>query len=231
VKSVQLPVVRVYTSESMAMTEVTVIDYGVGNLLSVSRAFEHCGAKVTITADPKSILSAGRVVLPGVGAFADGMAALKAFGLDAVVREVAARRTPLLGICLGMQLLFDESEEFGVTDGLGLIPGRVVNIPSMTTTGESQKIPHIGWNELVLPRDNKSWPAGLLTDITPSEAVYFVHSFMAVPASNSHRLADCVYGGIQIAAAVRRENVVGCQFHPEKSGAVGMKILRRFISQ
>ena len=213
----------------MAMIEVTVIDYGVGNLLSVSRALVHCGAKVTVTDDPKNILSAGRVVLPGVGAFADGMAALEANGLDKLVRQVAAKGTPLLGICLGMQLLFDESEEFGATAGLGLIPGRVVNIPAITTTGESQKIPHIGWNELVLPNDNSFWQANLLIDVTPGEAVYFVHSFMAEPSSNSHRLADCIYGGIQISAAVQRDNVVGCQFHPEKSGEVGLRILSNFL--
>lgn len=222
---------RVCTSESMAMIEVTVIDYGVGNLLSVRRALEHCGAKVNVTADPKSILSAVRVVLPGVGAFADGMAELKAKGLDTIVRRVAIKGTPLLGICLGMQLLFDESEEFGVTAGLGLIPGRVVNIPSTTAMGESHNIPHIGWNELVMPDQNRLLQANLLTDVAPDEAVYFVHSFMAVPASNSHRLADCIYGGIKISASVQRENVSGCQFHPEKSGEVGLRILRRFILQ
>lgn len=222
---------RVYTLESMAMIEVTVIDYGVGNLLSVSRALEHCGAKVTITADPQNILSASRVVLPGVGAFADGMAALKVSGLDTVVHQVAAKGTPLLGICLGMQLLFDESEEFGATTGLGLIPGRVVNIPAITTTGESQKIPHIGWNELVLLDHIRTLQAGLLADVTGGDAVYFVHSYMAVPALNSNRLADCIYGGIQISATVQRDNVFGCQFHPEKSGVVGLKILRRFILQ
>ena len=220
---------RVYMSESMAMIEVTVIDYGVGNLLSVSRALEHCGAKVTVTDDPQSILSAGRVVLPGVGAFADGMAALQAKGLDTVVSRVAAKGTPLLGICLGMQLLFDESEEFGATAGLGLIPGRVVNIPVTTTTDEPHKIPHIGWNELVLPVHNSSWQTNLLNDVIPGESVYFVHSFMAAPASNSHRLADCIYGGIQISAAVQYENVTGCQFHPEKSGEVGLRILRRYL--
>jgi glutamine amidotransferase len=212
------------------MNEVTVIDYGVGNLLSVSRALEHCGAKVTVTADPKSILSAGRVVLPGVGAFADGMAALQAKRLDIVVREVASKGTTLLGICLGMQLLFDQSEEFGSTDGLGLIPGRVVHIPPITVTGELQKIPHIGWNELVLPDENSSWQCDLLTDITPGEAVYFVHSFMAVPASNSNRLADCIYGGIHISAGVQKDNVVGCQFHPEKSGKTGLQILSNFLA-
>lgn len=213
------------------MIEVTVIDYGVGNLLSVSRALEHCGAKVTVTDDPQCILSAGRVVLPGVGAFADGMAALKANGLDAVVHQVATKGTPLLGICLGMQLLFDQSEEFGATTGLGLIPGRVVSIPSMTVTGESQKIPHIGWNELEYPDQHMSWQGGPFTNILLGDAVYFVHSFMAIPTSHLHRLADCTYGGISISAAVQRDNVFGCQFHPEKSGEVGLRILRKFTSQ
>lgn len=213
------------------MTEVTVIDYGVGNLLSVSRALEHCGARVTITSDEATILTSTKVVLPGVGAFADGMAALRAQGLDSVVRQVAATGTPLLGICLGMQMLFDESEEFGATAGLGLISGRVVRIPGMTITGEPHKIPHIGWNELVLPAKRDSWQSSLLADVEPSEALYFVHSFMAEPALPEHRLADCRYGGILISAAVKRDNIMGCQFHPEKSGEVGLKILRRFILQ
>lgn len=221
---------RASASESMKVIEVAVIDYGVGNLLSVSRALEHCGAKVTVTSDPKSILSAGRVVLPGVGAFADGMAALKANALDTVVRQVAAKGEPLLGICLGMQMLFDESEEFGATTGLGLIAGRVIPIPATTATGESQKIPHIGWNELILPNQKISWAGDLLSDITPGDSVYFVHSFMAVPTSCTHRLADCAYGGVPISAVAKRDNVMGCQFHPEKSGAVGLRILSNFLT-
>jgi imidazole glycerol-phosphate synthase subunit HisH len=213
------------------MTEVTMIDYGVGNLLSVSRALERCGAKVTITSDANSILSASKVVLPGVGAYADGMAALTAKGLDAVVKQVAQHGTPLLGICLGMQMLFDGSEEFGATLGLGLIPGRVVHIPATAVTGESQKIPHIGWNELMFPESSQTWPGYILGTTQPGDAVYFVHSFMAVPASISHRLADCSYGGIRISAAVQSNNVIGCQFHPEKSGEVGLAILRRFLEQ
>lgn len=211
------------------MIEVTVIDYGVGNLLSVSRALEHCGARVTITSDAAVILTSSRVVLPGVGAFADGMAALQAQSLDAVVRQVAATGTPLLGICLGMQMLLNESEEFGVTPGLGLIPGRVVKIPAMTTMGEPHKIPHIGWNELILPAQRDSWHGGLLADVELGEAVYFVHSFMAEPALPEHRLADCRYGGIPIAAAIKRDNVMGCQFHPEKSGEVGLRLLKSFL--
>jgi imidazole glycerol-phosphate synthase subunit HisH len=211
------------------MIDVAVIDYGVGNLLSVSRAFEHCGAKVRVTSDAQVILSSSRVVLPGVGAFADGIGALRAHGLDAVVRKVAESGIPLLGICLGMQMLLDESDEFGATTGLGLIHGRVVQVPGTTTEGRPHKIPHIGWNELVRPDGRSSWDGGLLADIDRGEAVYFVHSFMAQPASAAHRLADCHYGGIPISAAVQRDNVQGCQFHPEKSGDVGLRILKNFL--
>ena len=213
------------------MIEVTVIDYGVGNLLSVSRALEHCGARVTITSDAAVILNSARVVLPGVGAFADGMAALQAKGLDAVVRQVAATGTPLLGICLGMQMLMDESEEFGLTSGLGLIPGRVVKIPAGSETGAQHKIPHIGWSDLLLSAQHDSWQGSLLADVEPSEAVYFVHSYMAEPTLPEHRLADCRYGGISISAVVKRDNVMGCQFHPEKSGDVGLKVLKSFLSE
>ena len=213
------------------MIEVTVVDYGVGNLLSVSRALEHCGARVTITSDAAVILNSARVVLPGVGAFADGMAALRALGLDAVVRQVATNGTPLLGICLGMQMLLDESEEFGLTPGLGLIPGRVVKIPATSKTGAQHKIPHIGWSELLISAQRSSWRGSLLADVEPGEAVYFVHSYMAEPTLPAHRLADCRYGGISISAVVNRDNVMGCQFHPEKSGDVGLKVLKRFFSQ
>jgi len=215
----------------MSTSEVAVIDYGMGNLLSVRRGLEHCGAVVTMTADPDVILSAPRVILPGVGAFADGMAGLRRDGLDAVVREVAARGVPLLGICLGMQMLLDESDEFGITPGLGLIPGRVVPVPSTTTDGYSQRIPHIGWNVLSLPQGRKSWDSTLLQEVKSGEAVYFVHSFMANPSDPGHRIADCLYGAMPVSAAIGRENVFGCQFHPEKSGEVGLKVLKRFMTQ
>ena len=211
------------------MIDVAVIDYGVGNLLSVSRALEHCGARVRVTSEVEVILASSRVVLPGVGAFSDGIAALRAHGLDSVVHKVAAAGTPLLGICLGMQMLFDESAEFGATAGLGLIPGHVVQIPGTDTAGQSHKIPHIGWNELILPAHQDPWGSGLLADVDPGDAVYFVHSFMAQPASAAHRVADCSYGGIPISAAVKRGNVLGCQFHPEKSGDVGLRILNNFL--
>jgi glutamine amidotransferase len=213
----------------MSAPEVALIDYGIGNLLSVRRGLEHCGASVAVTGDRTAILSARCVVLPGVGAFGSGMAELRRRGLDAIVSEVAARGTPLLGICLGMQMLLDESEEFGTTAGLGLIPGRVVPVPMRTVNGESQKIPHIGWNALQLPPGREHWEGSLLQDVEPSESVYFVHSFMSVPSNPAHRIADCLYGGVSVSGAIGRENVMGCQFHPEKSGMVGLKVIRRFL--
>lgn len=212
----------------MTSSEVTVIDYGVGNLLSVQRGLEHCGAKVSVSSDPEEILSAKRVVLPGVGAFGNAMQTLEGLGLVEVVREVAHRQTPLLCICLGMQLLMDESEEFGITAGLGLIPGRVIPVPIRTTSGDSQKIPHIGWNVLQPSCESGSWKNTILQDNMVGETAYFVHSFMAVPDDSSHRIADCLYGGHKIAATIGSNNITGCQFHPEKSGEVGLKILRRF---
>lgn len=213
----------------MNATEVVVIDYGMGNLLSVQRGLEYCGATVRVTNDHRVILGAERVVLPGVGAFAQGMDELKKQGLDAVVLEVANRNVPLLGICLGMQMLLDESEEFGLTRGLGLISGRVIPVPVQDSAGRPQKIPHIGWNALILPKGRTGWDQTLMHDVKVGEDVYFVHSFMANPSNQNHRVADCVYGGVSVSAAVRRENIFGCQFHPEKSGAVGLKILKRFL--
>ena len=214
----------------MINTEVVVVDYGMGNLLSVRRGFEHCGATVNVTADPQVILSAPRVVLPGVGAFMDGMAALKNVELDKVLLEVASLGTPLLGICLGMQMLLDESEEFGKTHGLGLIPGKVIAVPSTTTDGQFQKTPHIGWSALTYSAGRSDWSGTLMQAILPGDAAYFVHSFMASPSNSEHRVADCIYGGRYIAATIQHKNVMGCQFHPEKSGETGLKVLRQFLA-
>ncbi len=215
----------------MSAPDVTIIDYGVGNLLSVQRGLEHCGAKVLLTADPEKILAAKRVVLPGVGAFSNAMKALENLSLVGVIREIAQRKTPLLGICLGMQLLLEESDEFGITAGLGLIPGRVIAVPTLTVSGELQKIPHIGWSALQPSNVAVGWQHTLLEDNRPGEAAYFVHSFMAVPTNSNHRIADCLYGSHKIAATICRDHITGCQFHPEKSGDVGLKILRKFILQ
>jgi len=210
--------------------EVHVIDYDAGNLLSVRRALEQCGATVIQTSDAARILKAQLAVLPGVGAYSNAMVALESLGLVDVIRELAQRGVPLLGICLGMQLLFDESDEFGLTRGLGIIPGRVVRVPDQTIIGKSLKIPHIGWNELLPLITGDGWRSTILSDIRAGDSTYFSHSFMAVPESQEHRIADCDYGGVRIPAVIRYRQVTGCQFHPEKSGEVGLKILRRFCA-
>ncbi|AXR69293.1 imidazole glycerol phosphate synthase subunit HisH [Leptospira mayottensis] len=213
----------------MPSSKVLIIDYGVGNLLSVKRGFEHCGADVEISSDPKSIFKAPHVVLPGVGAFANAMEALKERSLVELIKEIAKRGTPLMAICLGMQILMDESEEFGITAGLGLIPGKVVPIPSLTKEGISHKIPHIGWNELRRSSELVEWKKTILENCNVGDSVYFVHSFMANPVNMNHRIADCIYGGHSIAAVIGYNNIVGCQFHPEKSGNIGLNLLKRFL--
>ncbi|WP_374615155.1 imidazole glycerol phosphate synthase subunit HisH [Sphingorhabdus sp.] len=213
----------------MRSPEVVVIDYGMGNLLSVQRGLEHVGAQVFVSSSPERIRTAERVVLPGVGAFPDAMKELARRELVSVIPEIAARGTPLLGICLGMQVLFETGAEFGETAGLAVLPGSVVEIPAQGADGQPHKIPHVGWNAL-RPSGGSCWKGGLLTDVAAGEAVYFVHSFMAQPRNEQHRIADCYYGGIPLAAVVGAENVVACQFHPEKSGDVGLRILRQFLS-
>jgi glutamine amidotransferase len=213
------------------MYDVAIIDYGVGNLFSVKHAFEHCGAKAVISSNPDYIRKASHVVLPGVGAIAIAMESLSKDGLDQVVREVATSGKPLLGICLGMQMFLDESDEFGVTPTLGLIPGRVVAVPDISPDGEPVKIPNIGWCGLRMGEADVSWAGTLLEGIEPGEAVYFLHSYMAITADLRHQLANSIYGGNSVTAVVMRDNVVGCQFHPEKSGNVGLRILRGFLSR
>lgn len=211
---------------------ILIVDYGVGNLLSVGRAFEHCGATVVLSGDPAAIAAAERVVLPGVGAFGDCVNALRAKGLDHAVLQHVAKQRPLIGICVGMQMLFDGSDEFGQHQGLGLIPGKVGAIPSTDVTGRSLKVPHIGWSPLVMPEvKDASWEGTPLSSLQPGTAVYFVHSFHGQPVDHTHRVADALYGGRRITAAVRRGTVFGTQFHPEKSGPVGLAMLRNFLDQ
>ena len=198
---------------------IAIVDYGVGNLFSLKSSFAYIGHEARVTGDREEILSADRIVLPGVGAFGDAADKLRATGLDQAVQEAAQRGKPLLGICLGMQLLFDEGEEFGLHRGLGLIPGRVVSMRPAVPS--SLKLPQIGWNGLRLVR-----PHPLFRDVRDGEQVYFVHSFHGTDCAGS-LLATTEYGA-EITAAVGRGCVMGCQFHPEKSGAVGLKILKAF---
>jgi glutamine amidotransferase len=211
------------------MKRVIVIDYGMGNLLSVTRMLEFCGAKVDITDSPDQISTAERVVLPGVGAFADGMKELKRKNLLEPVLHFVSKDRPFLGICLGMQMMLDISEEFGVHKGLGLIAGKVTMIPQTGLNGNSHKIPHIGWNGLQMPDNRKSWKGTILEGIEPGKFVYFVHSYAVVPENNIDELAYCRYNGLHLGAAINSGNVYGCQFHPEKSGEVGTRIIRNFL--
>lgn len=198
---------------------IAIVDYGVGNLYSLERSFHAIGEPVTVSADPRVIAGADKLLLPGVGAFGDAAQKLRVTGLDTVVKEQAATGKPLMGICLGMQLLFDEGHEYGVHPGLGLIPGKV--LPIKDVIPEGLKIPHMGWNALQLRKDSP-----LLQDIREGDCVYFVHSYYAAQC-REHTIATAEYGA-PLTAAVQKDNVFGCQFHPEKSGTVGLKILRAF---
>ena len=202
---------------------IAIVDYGVGNLFSLKSSFAAIGAEALVTGDAEAILSADRVILPGVGAFGDAADKLRESGLDAVVREAAGRGTPLMGICLGMQLLFERGYEYGVHTGLSLIPGEVRPIADVIPAG--LKIPHIGWNALHFT-ENKS---PLFRHIREGDCVYFVHSFYAADCDESV-IATAEYGA-PLTAAVQKGNVFGCQFHPEKSGRVGLNILRAFCEQ
>lgn len=208
--------------------EVTVLDYGIGNLLNVLRALEHCGAAIRVVdrATPDAVQSS-RMVLPGVGAFGDGMAELRTRGFDDLVRRFADTGRPFLGICVGMQMMFEASEEMGEHAGLGLLQGRVRAIPPTTSDGAPHRVPHIGWRPLAASRD---WKGTLLEEVVPGERAYFVHSFTADPAEAQDRLADVDYDGRRICAAVQRGNLAGCQFHPERSADAGLGILRRFLA-
>lgn len=199
---------------------IAIVDYGIGNIFSLKSSLAALGCEAALTADPDELERADGIILPGVGAFGDARAKLAAGGLDEVLVSLAGEGHPLLGICLGMQMLFDESEEFGRHPGLGLIPGRVVSMRGVVP--EVCPIPHIGWNELAYT----GHPSRLLADTPEGSYVYFVHSFYAAECD-----ADCVATtdyGVPLTAAVERGNVFGTQFHPEKSGTVGLGILRQF---
>ena len=198
---------------------VAIVDYGVGNLFSLQSSFAAIGQEAAVTSDPAVIRAADKVLLPGVGAFRDAAEKLRASGLDAVVKDEAARGKPLLGVCLGMQMLFDKSYEYGEHEGLGLIRGSVRPIADVIP--KELKIPHIGWNALRFTR-----PSPLFGRIHDGDCVYFVHSYYAADCGDAV-VATAEYGA-ELTAAVAQGNVYGCQFHPEKSGDVGLDILRAF---
>lgn len=202
---------------------IAVVDYGVGNLFSLSSSLRAVGAEVCVSGEEKTLRSADKLVLPGVGAFADAAEKLRAGGLDRIVCEEARKGKPLLGICLGMQLLFEKSYEYGEHMGLGLIPGCVRPISEVIPSGF--KIPHIGWNALRFTKPQSS----LFRYIQEGDFVYFVHSFAGMDCGAA-AVAVAEYGA-PLTAAVALGNVYGCQFHPEKSGKVGLSILRAFCGE
>ena len=198
---------------------IAIIDYGVGNLFSLRSSLNKIGADTVVTADPAVIAKADKLILPGVGAFADAAKKLRDSGLDAVIKAEAAAGKPIMGICLGMQMLFEKSYEYGEHEGLGLLKGSV--IPMEGSIPADLKIPHIGWNSLHFQKDSP-----LFKYIKEGDCVYFVHSFYASSCEDS-LIATAEYGK-ELTAAVAKDNVMGCQFHPEKSGDVGLNILRAF---
>ncbi len=199
--------------------KVAVIDYGVGNLHSVAKALERCGATVILSRNEKDILGADKVVLPGVGAFGDCMKNIERYGIGDFLPRIVDMQKPLLGICVGMQVLFEESEESYGVKGLGIFQGRVQKI-----VAPGLKIPHIGWNKLLLEKKNS------LLDDQARDYVYFVHSYHCVPENRELVIASVEYGEMLV-AAVQYENIQAVQFHPEKSGAVGLRILSSFVQK
>ena len=201
---------------------IAIIDYGVGNLFSLCCSFQKIGVEAVVTSDPEVIDRAEKLILPGVGAFGDAIEKLKSSGLETVIKEQAANGKPIMGMCLGMQLLFERSWEYGEHNGLGLLSSSV--IPMEGRISQNLKIPHIGWNALHFTRDSR-----LFRYIKENDCVYFVHSFYADNCQESV-IATAEYG-LELTAAVEKGNVMGCQFHPEKSGDVGLNILRAFCER
>lgn len=207
---------------------IHVVDYGIGNLYSVARAIEKVGGTPRLTADPAEIGAADRLLLPGVGAFRDGMAGLHRAGVVEVIKEFANSGRPLLGICLGMQMLATRSNEYGIHAGLGIIPGSVDVIPSGDSDGGRRKVPFIGWADLEPARPD-GMSGTLLSGMKQEDSIYLVHSYQFLPDDPADLLATYSYGGIPVTAAVARGNVTGFQFHPEKSARVGLGLIERFL--
>ena len=198
---------------------IAIVDYGVGNLFSLISSFNKIGAEIVVTADPQVISRADGIILPGVGAFEDAARKLRDSGLDKVIVEQAQKGKKLMGICLGMQMLFQQSYEYGCHEGLGLLKGNIV--PMKDSIPADLKIPHIGWNALHFTKESN-----LFKYISNNDCVYFVHSYYATDCDDSV-IATAEYGK-ELTAAVQKDNIMGCQFHPEKSGEVGLNILRAF---
>jgi glutamine amidotransferase len=205
-----------------ATPRIAVVDYGAGNLRSVAKALNRSGLTPDVTGDPAAVRRADGVVLPGVGAFADAVAKLKSSGLQDAVRDALEARRPYLGLCLGLQVLFDEGDEHGVTPGLGILSGRVERLPDRTPDGTPLRVPHIGWNAVKFSGEHP-----MISKLPAEDCFYFVHSYHAIPSCSSAVVGRVDYGG-EFAAAVAREGVFAVQFHPEKSQSAGRRLLDAF---
>lgn len=213
----------------MKSRQVVIVDYGIGNLFSIERAIIEAQGDPLVSDDPNRILSAERLVLPGVGSFPKARQELERRNLIEPIYAFSHSGRPLLGICLGMQLLFSESEEFSISKGLNIIPGRVIRFRAPVDDDARFKIPHIGWNHLKRP-DEKSWDRTILHGLPGGETlVYFVHSYFVIPDDVSAVLAMTSYSLDPFCSVVSKDNVVGCQFHPEKSGEAGLRIYKNFL--
>lgn len=209
------------------MTTITIIDYQLGNLRSIANAVNHLGCDTVVTSSPELIRGSTKLILPGVGAFPEGIASLRDIGADKAIIEAVSRGAHLLGICLGMQLLFDVSYEHTTSAGLGLISGSINNIADSPAFNETVRLPHIGWTNLNYHRS--LFKNG--TELTHSQYFYFVHSYMAIPLETDVIVASANYNGIDIPAIVQSGRVTGCQFHPEKSAECGLSLLKSFMLQ
>ena len=212
------------------MSIVTIIDYGLGNILSVQKAVEFSGAKAEITSDFKKISKAKKIILPGVGAFGTAMSNLKERKLDLSLNDAVNNGSLLFGICLGMQLFFKSSDEFSKSQGLDFFEGHIEEIPKKNSANKKIKIPHIGWGNLLLHDTNNELCKFVMQDLREGDSVYFIHSYMAKMKDPSYIAATSVYEDNVIPSIVANRNIIGCQFHPEKSGAIGLRIIKRFIN-
>ncbi|WP_026803572.1 imidazole glycerol phosphate synthase subunit HisH [Aliarcobacter lanthieri] len=206
--------------------KIAIIDYEIGNVKSIINAFIKIGIEPILTNDREAILSSDGLILPGVGAFAHGMGNLKKYGLEKIIYEFVNTQKPFMGICLGMQMLMDESEEFGVTKGLGLIEGKVIKLPVQNPSYE--KLPHVSWNEI--STKNINWKNTILDDIEEYADMYFVHSYITSPKNDGNILATTEYSDYKFCSSIKKDNIYGCQFHPEKSGEKGLKIMQKFVN-
>lgn len=207
---------------------IAIINYGLSNLLSIERASRRFAEDVVVTSDPIELQKADKLILPGVGSFDKGMEKLGELGFVDRIREEIAAGKPLLGICLGMQMLFDQSEEGSKFAGLGIIPGEVKKIPDITMDGKKQDVPHIGWEKLRIKPAEEGWP-DIFEGFQEDREVYFVHSYAGHPLNVENMRASAEYGGRELCAVVQAGKVVGCQFHPEKSGEAGLHLIENFI--